>query len=345
VAHGWSAASSGAESVPVAAVDGSHDFGGQVVISYVSYAFALGLVASVNPCGFPMLPAYLSFFIGAEGQEVALSVRLARAVGSAAAVTVGFTAVFAVLGGLFDAGLTVFMAWVPWIMLVMGGAFVLLGVVGVATGHLTLPIPTFTRHRTDRSAWSKVGFGVSYALASLTCSLPVFLAGIAPAFTRVGWVTGLSTFLAYAAGMSAVLMLVSLAVAVARVSIVGLLRRSGRHIARFASVVLIAVGGYLVYYWIIDLTGAPVPTPMTSIENFEASLETQLAAHRGLLAIVGGVIVFVGLCWLVVRGLERLPSEGPADYAPLGRSDDGGVAQDDAEVVTEGSPSAGASRE
>ena len=27
-------------------------------------AFAAGLVATINPCGFAMLPAYLSFFLG-----------------------------------------------------------------------------------------------------------------------------------------------------------------------------------------------------------------------------------------------------------------------------------------
>ncbi len=34
--------------------------------SLILFAFTLGLVAAVNPCGFPMLPAYLALFVGAH---------------------------------------------------------------------------------------------------------------------------------------------------------------------------------------------------------------------------------------------------------------------------------------
>ena len=32
----------------------------------LALAFTTGMVATVNPCGFVMLPAYLSFFLGVE---------------------------------------------------------------------------------------------------------------------------------------------------------------------------------------------------------------------------------------------------------------------------------------
>ena len=31
-------------------------------------AFAAGMVSTINPCGFAMLPAYLSYFLGLEGK-------------------------------------------------------------------------------------------------------------------------------------------------------------------------------------------------------------------------------------------------------------------------------------
>ena len=37
----------------------------------LAYYLAIGMVATVNPCGFAMLPAYLSFFLGLEGQDEA----------------------------------------------------------------------------------------------------------------------------------------------------------------------------------------------------------------------------------------------------------------------------------
>ena len=35
----------------------------------LALAFTAGMVATVNPCGFAMLPAYLSFFLGLEGDD------------------------------------------------------------------------------------------------------------------------------------------------------------------------------------------------------------------------------------------------------------------------------------
>ncbi len=35
----------------------------------LAYAFGVGMVATFNPCGFAMLPAYLSYFLGIESKE------------------------------------------------------------------------------------------------------------------------------------------------------------------------------------------------------------------------------------------------------------------------------------
>ncbi len=275
------------------------------MIAYISYAFALGLVAAVNPCGFPMLPAYLSIFVGADQTSSTVRSRLGRAISSSAVVSIGFAAVFAILGSLFDAGLTAFMTWVPWLMIGLGTAFVVMGVVGLVSGHLAIPLPQHTWHRRGRGPWTLVGFGISYALASLTCSLPIFLAGVAGAFTRVGWSTGFLTFLAYAAGMSTVLLIVSVAVALARTSIISALRTGGRHLERVSSAILLIVGGYLAFYWIVDLTGAAAPGPLSAVESFEGSLETFLAGHRSGLAIIGVITVVGFVSWGVLRGTRK----------------------------------------
>ena len=56
------------------------------------YAFTLGLVAAVNPCGFPLLPAYLSLFVGED--TVGRPQRNLRALGAGASVAAGFVVVF-----------------------------------------------------------------------------------------------------------------------------------------------------------------------------------------------------------------------------------------------------------
>jgi cytochrome c biogenesis protein CcdA len=286
-----------------------------VTAYYVSYAFVLGLVASVNPCGFPMLPAYVSVFVGGDADGAGVVARLGRALRSAAAVSLGFGVVFAVLGALFDAGLTLFMNWVPWIMVAMGAAFFFLGVIGVVRGHIPVRLPSLRRRRTGSGTWAMVGFGISYATASLTCSMPVFLSGIAGTFTKAGWGEGAITFLSYAAGMSTVLLIVSVAVALARTSVVGLLRRTGRHIDRFASAILVVVGAYLAYYWIVYLEGSAVPGPIAAVECFQSWLVTVLPAHRATLAVAAGVLVVITAGALAARWASRQEGAGRPDRA------------------------------
>ena len=63
----------------------------------LAVASAPGILAAVNPCGFALLPAYLSLLIiDQDVPTVGLAVR--RALVSTAAMTLGFVAVFAVFG-------------------------------------------------------------------------------------------------------------------------------------------------------------------------------------------------------------------------------------------------------
>ena len=64
----------------------------------LALAFGAGMVATVNPCGFAMLPAYLSYFMGIqeEGRSRAAVLRSALMVGGV--VSLGFLVVFGIAG-------------------------------------------------------------------------------------------------------------------------------------------------------------------------------------------------------------------------------------------------------
>src|SRR5690606_35716989 len=92
-----------------------------------SYAFGLGLVATVNPCGFAMLPAYLGYFLGLEGHDDPdRSVLRALAVG--ATLTAGFVAVFAVIGLIIEHVSRAVMDAIPYATVVIGVALVVLAI-------------------------------------------------------------------------------------------------------------------------------------------------------------------------------------------------------------------------
>ncbi|MBO0894761.1 MAG: hypothetical protein J2O39_10320 [Acidimicrobiales bacterium] len=291
----------------------------------------------MNPCGFPMLPAYLSFFLGPTAGGEGLAPRLGRALRSAACVSLGFAIVFGVLGVVMRAGITAFMSWVPWVMVVVGAGLAALGVAGLVGRHPGLRLPLRALGTSGRGARSMVAFGVSYAVASLTCSLPIFLVGVTGSFTRSGVVTGVGTFLAYAAGMAVVLGVVSVAVALARTSLVSVLRQAGRVADRIGPALLVLAGAYLVYYWVEYLVGSTGTGLINAVEGFQSSLTSLLSGARpelvlGILVVVmlGGAVVLAVRSSSVGTRLRR-PSavRGAEESAPSSMPDGpagGGVA-------------------
>jgi len=201
-----------------------------VIDAPLALAFTAGLVATVNPCGFVMLPAYLSWFIGTADDEARPHVasRLARALAVSAVVSATFLVVFTAVGLLFSAGALVVVEVIPWLALVVGAGVVVLGVAMFRGWKPAIALPQLSGGVRGRGAGGAVVFGVSYAIASLSCTLPVFLAVVAGTVTRTNLASGVATFVAYGTGMSLVLVAVAVAVAVARTALVKRLRLASR---------------------------------------------------------------------------------------------------------------------
>ena len=66
----------------------------------IGLAFTAGLVATVNPCGFAMLPAYLSFFAGMDEGPTSRVRAVLRALLVGLVLTAGFILVFLIFGVL-----------------------------------------------------------------------------------------------------------------------------------------------------------------------------------------------------------------------------------------------------
>jgi len=227
----------------------------------VWYVFGAGMLASINPCGFAMLPAYLSYFLATEeapeagarplnghaGQTV--KTRLPNALLIAGVCTAGFMAVFLAAGAAISAGAYVLVHAMPIFGLVVGVALVVLGV--LLLSGLQIAIPGlhigFVRKRTLGSIFL---FGVAYALASLSCTLPIFLVVVGSTFTRGDLLQGVAQFLSYALGMGLVLAAATVSLALAKGAVVRWLKSLVRFVERAGAVLVIGAGGYIVYYWL-----------------------------------------------------------------------------------------------
>jgi cytochrome c biogenesis protein CcdA len=219
-----------------------------VIDAPLAYAFGVGMVATVNPCGFAMLPAYLSFFLGLEEADDDTRGSVVHALIIGATVTAGFLLVFGTLGILLDGALSSLQDWLPWVTIVLGALLVLLGAALLTGRSVTLRIPT-PRQRGDGSQLLSVFvFGVSYALVSLSCTIPLFIAAVAPSFTDANFASGVAAFLAYGLGMGVVLIALTVALALAKHSLVRNLRKVLPYVYKVSGVLLVLAGLYVAYY-------------------------------------------------------------------------------------------------
>jgi len=86
-------------------------------------AFGAGMVAAVNPCGFAMLPAYLSLYLGTEESgfaERSATSRALMALAVGCVVSSGFVLLFVLSGAVISAGGTALIGVMPVLGVLVG---------------------------------------------------------------------------------------------------------------------------------------------------------------------------------------------------------------------------------
>jgi cytochrome c biogenesis protein CcdA len=255
-------------------------------MTLLSFAFGAGILSTVNPCGFAMLPAFLAFYLGDQQTTTGWrSGRAANGLAVGAAVSAGFAGVFIVAGLAVSAGLRSLVGYVPWVAVVIGVVLVGVGIAMVAGRHVGLRLDAGFRPGAERTWGRVVAYGAAYAIASLSCTLAVLLAVVAQALASHNPLQMLGVFGAYGAGAATVLTTLSVAAAGAKASLARGLRRLVPLASRVAGAVLVASGAYLVSYWVPALRrGSGRGQAVVSLpDRLSADLSTILSAHRGLL--------------------------------------------------------------
>jgi cytochrome c biogenesis protein CcdA len=223
------------------------------------YAFAAGMVAAVNPCGFSLLPAYVALYLGDRDHPLpALPPRgggvfVSRALAVSGAVTVSFLLLFGVTGVVLSAATAALVGWFPWASLAVGVLLVLTGGRMLAGASFYVALPERLGDRLQPAARTGVlryfAYGLAFALCSLSCTLPIFLTVVGSGFTVRGFVPALAGFLLYGLGMAFVLAVLTIAAATFR-SLFGPVRRASAWVEPASAILLVLTGSYVVYYWL-----------------------------------------------------------------------------------------------
>lgn len=214
----------------------------------IPFGFLAGAAACFNPCGFALLPAYVAYFVGRD--EDASTGGLVAGVRAGVGMTAGVLGVFGAVGGLVSALGYAFVRLVPLAAMTVGAVVALAGLGMLLRPSFTValpvgsPLPGQVRGRTWRSF---LLFGAGYGIASLGCTLPLFLVVVTQALAAGGALSGLGVFVAYGLGMGAVLAALSVVVAVGKGAVIRWLGGWGKYLRTAGAFGMVLAGSYLIY--------------------------------------------------------------------------------------------------
>jgi cytochrome c-type biogenesis protein len=257
-----------------------------------AYSFILGVLAAVNPCGFVLLPTYLIFFLGTrEEPNLTTGERLRRALVVSSGISIGFLAIFFVIGVISR----LFTQWIELnakyaslaigIVLVIGGARMLTG----WTPKFAVPQIGGVQTKTFRAT---VVYGVAYAVASIGCTIGFLTTAVFGSIALHGFVSGVLSILLYGLGMAMLVTALTVSLAFAKTGILTIVKNQLHLIQRLGAIFVTLTGIYLVFYWYAAISETRSASFVTRIERWQtrvASFLQQQGAFR--LAVVLTIVV------------------------------------------------------
>jgi cytochrome c biogenesis protein CcdA len=220
-----------------------------VTTSPLWFAAAAGLVAALNPCGFAMLPSYVTFVVLGTGERTGPAA-VARALGATAAMATGFLAVFAVFGLVLAPVAGEVQHYLPIATIVIGAALLAAGGWLLSGREITALLPKPGRGAPTARLGSMFGYGLAYAIASLSCTIGPFLAVTGITFRSGSIAEGVLAYLAYGAGMALAVGVLATGVALAGAGFALRAKRLLPYVNRAGGGLLVLVGLYVTYYGI-----------------------------------------------------------------------------------------------
>ena len=208
----------------------------------LAFAFTAGVLSIFSPCGYALLPGYVSYYLGSD-------LSLVRAVVGGLACTLGLVTVFSVVGALASSLGALMPQLIPLLDILAAVILMVLGVAMLRQANIPY-IQLNVRPTTRRGLAGLYMFGLVYGIAGVGCSAPIFLSVLLFAVSE-SWLNGVLTFTVYAIGMGVPLVLTSILVAEAKVMLIRRISGATERLHKLGGTVLILVGLYLFYTYYV----------------------------------------------------------------------------------------------
>lgn len=210
-------------------------------LSGLIFAFTAGVFSLLSPCGFPMLPGYISYYVGSKTS-------LRKAVPDGVACTLGLITVFSIIGAIASILGSVINPYITILELVAGIVTIFLGISMLT--EIKLPRFSVSLKAPEQKGVTGIFFyGALYGLAALGCSAPIFFAVLFWAIAGGGLLNGIVTFIVYAVGMGLPLILTTVLVAMAKEIALKRIVEMLPLLQKISGLILIIIGIYLIYFY------------------------------------------------------------------------------------------------
>lgn len=232
----------------------------------IGFALSAGAASFFSPCSVGLFPAYVGYFL-ASGKENSSAVPSGTAQGNARVdpslwdrladgmrlgglAASGFFVLFLGIGALVSQiGSRLLGPYLRWISIGIGIAILALGLI-MASGRFPTLHPRLPAPR-SRTPFSVFMFGIGYGLASLGCTLPIFLSTILASLAAGGAWGAFLVLLAYAAGMGLVMVTVTIGLSISEGTLRAYVRKIIPYVQRASAGLMALAGAVVIYFYAV----------------------------------------------------------------------------------------------
>ena len=212
--------------------------------SNLTFAFVAGASAFLSPCGYPMLPGYISYYMGTELSSI-------KALYTGLTCTLGLITTFSIIGATASILGSIINPYIPLLELVAGVTTILFGLSMLF--EINIPFAPALKAPKQKGFIGIYLYGIIYGLATLGCSAPIFFATLFWAIVQSGPLNGLLTFIVYSLGMATPLIATTILVSQVKKRSLKRLKNMTPKIQKLSGVILVLIGAYLIYYYLVYL--------------------------------------------------------------------------------------------
>lgn len=210
-------------------------------VGLLAVAFTSGIFAFFTPCSVALIPGYIGFLVKTDdGNNVWRGVR----VGLISAL--GLLTIFMGLGLLISLFGNFIAPYAFWVGVISGTGLILLGVYLLSGRSFNPPLPHLTSNQRGLKGYYL--FGATYALASLACTLPIFLLVMSQALTSGGTYNSLIVFLVYSLTAASFMSLTAFGTLMSKDLVTKYLKQAIPVVTQVSPILIILAGIYIIYF-------------------------------------------------------------------------------------------------